>query len=101
MRISNETLQEMMDNATREHATDGFVYDLMADLLEARRLAVRLTAEIQSLKAEPEGVGFQFTQLERQLMRERDKVGAIKSIRERLSVDLITAKRLVDKWSGR
>lgn len=59
--------------------------------------SVRFTAVIASHADDPTSNGFEFTQEEKDCLKSRDKIGAIHSLRRRLGIDLITAKRLVDR----
>jgi len=63
-----------------------------------------LTTEINKLRAvvashaeDPNSHGFEFTAEEKSLLKDQDRIGAIHSLRRRLGIDLITAKRLVDR----
>jgi hypothetical protein len=60
----------------------------------------RLNAVLASHQDDPTSAGFQFTPEEREMMKRRDKIGAIKSLRSRLYLSLVDAKRLADRWRG-
>ena len=64
---------------------------------EYARIIVVLKAEVASLKPDPHAAGFDFTAEENELLRKGEKIQAIHSLRRRLGVDLITAKRLCDR----
>jgi ribosomal protein L7/L12 len=66
-------------------------------IIERDRTIMALRAEIASTKVDPESAGFEFTKEEKELLKAKDKIGAIKSVRTRLGVDLVTAKRLCDR----
>lgn len=56
-----------------------------------------LQAKLASMQDDPHGDGFEFTAEEKELLKARDKIGAIHSLRRRLGIDLITAKKLCDR----
>jgi len=64
---------------------------------EYARIVVALKAEIASLNPDPHAAGFDFTAEEKEFLRKGEKIQAIHSLRRRLSVDLVTAKRLCDR----
>jgi hypothetical protein len=72
---------------------NGLVLALFHEIEKLRSTSERFAVVID----DPTSDGFAFTQEEKDCLKSRDKIGAIHSLRRRLGIDLITAKRLVDR----
>lgn len=99
--FDHETVDELIDEAVQAGYS-------IREGLEHARVEV-LAEQVQILMKENEGLkarlasttenaeGFEFTQEEKDCLKAGDKINAIHSLRRRLGLDLVTAKKLCDR----